>query len=564
MINRISGGYLMQLKNWFKKLTHFGAPKDQFSLGDQSWERPDLSKQASGEKLDRSLTKNRIRLEKIFELPTNQDIVIRDFTIPGLNLTAFIIYIDGLTDRYSQCFAVLQPLMILSGDGHQSQDPITTAYDLLIPTHQVQRSAKLKELVNGIMDGSTILIIDKSADALIIETKGWEHRGVEKPSHEPVVRGPQEAFNENFRASTASVRRYLKDPKLVTEIFRVGKRSNTLTAVMYIKDIANSKLVEEVKYRIQSIATTSDYIAETGALEEFIEDHPRTIVPQILSTERPDRLAAHLREGYVGIVMANSPYSLVVPTTFTIFLHAAEDHYLRWPFGNFLRTIRLIAIFLALLLPSFYIAVVNYHQEMIPTDLMLAMTAAREIVPFPAIIEILFMEFSFELIREAGVRVPSIIGPTIGIVGALILGQAAVAASIVSPVLIIIIAITALASFVVPNYNASFTIRILRFIFIIFAGILGFFGIAFGVFVMALHIASLNSFGVPFLSPITPYRPENKDQLFRPRAFRQPKRPVYLRPLDIIRQTAIPRQWDRTPDQPDNADHKEPANGKKQ
>jgi spore germination protein KA len=554
----------MQLGNWFKKIIHFGAPNNQFSLGDQSWERPDLPKQPAGEKLDRSLAKNRALLETVFELPTNKDIVIRDFTIPSLNLTAFIIYVDGLTDRYSQCFAILQPLMVLASDEHGAKDPAATAYNLLVPTHQVQRSAKLKDVINGILDGSTILLIDQATEALILETKGWEHRGIEKPSSESVVRGPQEAFNESFRASTAAVRRYLKDPKLVTEIFRVGKRSNTLTAVMYIKDIANPKLVEEVKYRIQSVAGSSDYIAETGALEEFIEDHPQSIVPQMLSTERPDRLAGHIREGYVGILMANSPYSLVVPTTFTIFLHAAEDYYLRWPFANFLRLIRATAIFLALLLPAFYIAIINYHQEMIPTDLLLAMTAAREVVPFPAIAEILFMEFSFELIREAGVRVPTIIGPTIGIVGALILGQAAVSASIVSPILIIIIAITALASFVVPNYNAALTIRILRFIFLVLAGMLGFFGIAFGIFAMVLHIANLSSFGIPFLTPIAPYRPDNKDRILRPRSYEQMKRPIYLRPLDLIRQTANPRQWDRVPKQTGNGNTKEPSNGNNQ
>jgi spore germination protein KA len=554
----------MHLGNWIKKILRFGAPTEQFSLGDQSWERPALPDEPPGEKLDRSLAKNRTRLKTLFTIPVNKDIVIRDFKVPSLNLEAFIIYVDGLTDRYSQCFAILQPLMILNVYDLATKDPITVAYDLLVPTHQVQRSAILKDVVEGILDGSTILLIDQAAEALILETKGWEHRGIEKPSHESVVRGPQESFNENFRANTAAVHRYLKDPQLVTEIFRVGKRSNTLTAVMYIKDIANPKLVAEVKYRIQSIATSTDYIAETGSLEELIEDHPRAVIPQMLSTERPDRLAAHLREGYVGIVMANSPDSLVIPATFTIFLHTAEDYYLRWPFGNFLRIIRGLAILLALLLPAVYIGVVNFHQEMIPTDLMLAMTAAREVVPFPAIVEILFMEFSFELIREAGVRVPSIIGPTIGIVGALILGQAAVAASIVSPVLIIIIAITALASFVVPNFNASFTIRILRFILIILAGILGFFGIAFGVFVIILHLANLNSFGVPFLTPLAPYRPSNKDRIARPLGYQQALRPFYLRPLDLIRQTANPRLWDRARAQTGNQNAKEPPNEKDQ
>lgn len=317
---------------------------------------------------------------------------------------------------------------------------------------------------------------------------------------------------------------------------------------MYIKDIANPQLVAEVKYRIQSIAEATDYISETGVLEEYIEDHPRSLIPQTLSTERPDRLAAHIREGYVGIVMANSPYSLAVPATFAIFLHTAEDFYLRWPFGNFLRILRAASILIALLLPAIYIAIVNYHQEMIPTDLLLAITAARETVPFPSLVEILFMEFSFELIREAGIRIPSVIGPTIGIVGALILGQAAVSASIVSPILIIVVAITALGSFVVPNYNASFTIRLLRFAFTLLGGFLGFFGIAFGIFIMTLHVATLTSFGVPFLTPIAPYRSKSNDRVIRPLNFNQPYRPYYLRPLDWIRQQKVARPWDNPRD----------------
>ena len=540
----------MKKTNIFRRLFQLTSKKPKFSLNadsfDPSQNPPVDSENETGEYLTANLAHNRKILESIFGLPVNKDVVIRDFTIASLKKKALLIYIDGLSDRNTQNFAVLQPLMLLSRGRLETDEPIDIAYERLVPGQQVEKSKKLEDVINGILDGSTALLIDGSDEAIIIDTKGWEHRGVDRPTNEPVVRGPQEGFNETFRANTASIRRYIKDPKLITEIMRIGKRSRTLLALLYIKDIANPKLVKEVKRRIESISQTTDYIVETGSLEEFIEDHPRSLVPQMLSTERPDRVAAHLREGYVAIVMANSPFALVLPTNFSIFLHAAEDYYLRWPFGNFIRLLRSISIFIALLLPSFYIAVVNYHQEMIPTDLMLAMTAAREAVPFPALVEILFMEFSFELIREAGVRVPSIIGPTIGIVGALILGQAAVSASIVSPILIIIIAITALASFVVPNYNATFTIRILRFLFIILAGFLGFFGVSFGVFLMTLHIANLNSFGIPFLTPIAPYHPENKDRVIRPRAYDQPNRPVFLRPLDWILQKDISRPWDNS------------------
>jgi spore germination protein KA len=545
----------MKAWNFIRRIFKFGTQDNQFSIDNQSFKRPPFEGSQSKQELSKNLKENRRLLEEIFDIPTNMDFVLRDFKIPSLNLDAFIIYIDGLTDRNTQNFAILQPLMLLGPVELPVKEPVEVIYQKLLPEHQTVKSKKLIDVINGILDGSSVLLIDKSDEAFVIETKGWEHRGVEKPTNEHVVRGPQECFIETFRANTASVRRYIKDPKLITEIFRVGRRSRTLVGIMYIKDITNPKLVDEVRYRIQTIADATDYISETGALEEYLEDHPKSLIPQMLSTERPDRLAAHIREGYVGIVMQNSPFSLAVPTTFSIFLHAAEDYYLRWPFGNFLRLIRAASIFIALLLPAIYIAVVNYHQEMIPTDLLLAMTAAREAVPFPAIVEILFMEFSFELIREAGIRIPGVIGPTIGIVGALILGQAAVAASIVSPILIIIIAITALGSFVVPNYNASFTVRLLRFVFTLLGSVLGFFGVAFGLIIMTLHTATLSSFGVPFLSPITPYRAKSADRIIRPETFQQRFRPSFLRPLDLVRQQKNSRPWDRPrPDEKQGGD----------
>jgi spore germination protein KA len=545
----------MKAWDFIRRIFKFGTQDNQFSIDNQSFKRPPFEGSQSKQELSKNLKENRRLLEEIFDIPTNMDFVLRDFKIPSLNLDAFIIYIDGLTDRNTQNFAILQPLMLLGPVELHAKEPAEAIYQKLLPEHQTVKSKKLIDVINGILDGSSVLLIDKSDEAFVIETKGWEHRGVEKPTNEHVVRGPQECFIETFRANTASVRRYIKDPKLITEIFRVGRRSRTLVGIMYIKDITNPKLVDEVRYRIQTVADATDYISETGALEEYLEDHPRSLIPQMLSTERPDRLAAHIREGYVGIVMQNSPFSLAVPTTFSIFLHAAEDYYLRWPFGNFLRLIRAASIFIALLLPAIYIAVVNYHQEMIPTDLLLAMTAAREAVPFPAIVEILFMEFSFELIREAGIRIPGVIGPTIGIVGALILGQAAVAASIVSPILIIIIAITALGSFVVPNYNASFTVRLLRFVFTLLGSVLGFFGVAFGLIIMTLHTATLSSFGVPFLSPITPYRAKSADRIIRPETFQQRFRPSFLRPLDLVRQQKNSRPWDRPrPDEKQGGD----------
>ena len=232
----------MHFWDWLRGFYQWGVKDRQFSLGNQSWQRPQYKEPEGAESLSKSLAKNRARLEEIFEIPLNKDVVIREFKIFTGHLNAILIYIDGLTDRNTQNFAILQPLMILEEKAETDGEPINLIYERLLPENQVVKGRKFQEIIDNVLDGSSALLIEGSAQALFIETKGWEHRGIEKPSTEHVVRGPQEGFTETFRSNTASVRRYIKDPKLITEIFRVGKRSNTLVGLMYIKDIANPKL----------------------------------------------------------------------------------------------------------------------------------------------------------------------------------------------------------------------------------------------------------------------------------------------------------------------------------
>lgn len=519
---------------------------DTFSLGDRRPYGPDAEKPEPSDGLSPRLEENLARLRAIFVSPTNVDLIIRRFTLGSSHRQAFIAYLDGMTDRNAANFGILQPLMYLAsaaigGSGEQlTMDYVEQA---LLPGNQIKRVRTYTNLTQEIVGGSSVVVIDGLDQAVSVETKGWEHRTISEPKSESVVRGPQEGFVETLRPNTAAIRRQMRAPNLVTEIFTVGARSRADVALMYLYGVANPKLVKEVRRRVQAIGDKIDFVNDTGTLEQLIEDHPRALVPQTIATERPDRCAAFLNEGHVVLVMGTSPFALIIPATFTMFIHTAEDYYLRWPYGSFVRGVRFFAGFIALLLPAIYIAIVNYHQEMLPTDLLLAIATARENVPFPAIVEVLIMEGSFELIREAGVRIPSVIGPTLGIVGALILGQAAVAASIVSPILIIIVAVTALSSFAVPNYSAAFSLRVLRFVFIILAAFLGFFGMAFGITALSVHLVSLKSFGVPFMSPIAPYRPGNTDRVSRPSIFRQPYRPWYLRPMDTIRQRLSIRNW---------------------
>lgn len=281
-----------------------------------------------------------------------------------------------------------------------------------------------------------------------------------------------------------------------------------------------------------------------GQLEQLIQDNSSISSPQVISTERPDKAAIHLLEGRVVVIVNGSPYVLVMPAILVDFMSSPEDMNLKYQYSNLLRIIRFIAIFLALLLPGLYVAITNYHQELIPTELLFAMSSARQTVPFPIIFEILIMEVSFELIREAGLRVPSPIGPTIGIIGALILGEAAVSANIVSPILIIIVALTGICSFAIPDFSLGFTLRIYRFAYILLGYLFGFLGIGFGLFIHFLILANLKSFGVPYLSPYFPVSNiSNDNNYFLPPIWKREHRPDFLSTKKENSQNHISRKW---------------------
>jgi spore germination protein KA len=492
-----------------------------------------------------SLEDNLKKLKARFHMPPNIDVVIREFTIPlDPPVKAAIAFMEGLASRDTINNHILLPLMLLSNLDEQrhNMDSVQVILDRLLPGNQVEYKHSFRELIDGITSGSTLVLLDAYPSGSLIETKGWEHRTVSQPIAENVVRGPQEGFVEHIRVNTALVRKRLRCDTLVTDMLKVGRLSGVDCALLYIEGLTNPKLVQEVRRRVKSIDT--DYITDSGTLEQFIEDNPLSLIPGQMTTERPDRVAAALTEGHVAIIVDGDPFALIMPITFWSLLHTAEDSYIRWPYSYALRTLRILALFINLLLPAFYIAIVNYHPEMIPTDLMLAVAAARETIPFPAILEVVLMEVSFDLIREAGVRIPSIIGPTIGIVGALVLGQAAVAANIVSPLLVIIVALTGLGSFAIPNYGLIPPMRTFRFVFLLLAAFLGFYGLAVGIFMTIIHICGQKSFGVPTMSPISPFRPPSGDVVYRQPIWKQELRPLFMRPLFRRRQPAITRPWD--------------------
>jgi spore germination protein KA len=492
-----------------------------------------------------NLGENKKSIQTIFHVPLNKDLIIRDFSLGGESgVKAFLVFMDGMADKNVINSSILKPLMFLTKLAPCDYQGFNIFKKLLhsyLPNNQVKEIDDLKDAVNEIIAGSTVIFLDRCTKALSVETKGFEARSVNTARTEQVVQGPQEGFVENIRANISLIRKILHSENLITEFLYVGERSKSRVAIMYMADLASPQLINEVKRRISSIKT--DYLPETGMLDEMIEDNPLSIIPQIIRTERPDRVAASLVEGRVSILVDNNPFVIIVPVTFFSFLHSSEDYYVRFSYGFWLRVLRIGAIFITLLLPALYISIATFHQEMLPTGLVLSISAARERVPFPTIVEMLLMELSFELIREAGIRVPGVVGQTLSIVGTLILGQAVVAASIVSPILVIIVALTGLASFAIPNYEAAFGFRFMRFIFIFLAATLGFFGISTGLYVMLCWILSMKSFGVPFLAPVPRTAAPSGDVIVRKPLWSMEQRPDFLQPQDVQRQPEISRGW---------------------
>ncbi|ARU60454.1 spore germination protein [Tumebacillus avium] len=474
------------------------------------------------------------QLKDMFSYPQNQDLAVRYAQLPDVNSEVCMMYLRGMAD---QAFvdSTLVPLL-MEKQGFSARRKLTEQlYHRLESVSGVRRVTALPEMRDEIVRGNTILFVHGERGGIAVDSTGFEHRSVDRAQNENVIKGPSESFIESGAVNISLIRKQLRNEHLVTESISIGQQSLTEVSVMYLNDIADPQLVKEVKRRLANIE--NDQVMNLATLEQMIEERSYSLVPTCLYTERPDRAAAFLQEGHVVMLMDSSPSALIAPVTFWALFHSAEDMYQRWPLGVFMRLMRLIGIFIATLTPGLYIAITNYHVEMLPTDLLLAIAATRERVPFPAIIEVMIMEVAFELLREAGVRIPSTIGPTIGIVGALILGQAAVDANIVSPILVIVTAITALSSFTVPDQSLNGMVRLSRFIFLFAASLMGFLGMMIALTIIISYMVTLRSFEVPFLGPLAPYTRSSKDTIFRPPVWKQWLRPFMNEPQETERAT---------------------------
>ncbi len=447
----------MNLKNMWNKLFSYTPPVEyNFSLPENSVDESTNTEENNQEqeslpvKIFPSISVNKEYMQTKYNTLINSDIVLREFTINarGKQYNAFIVYIDGMIDSKIMDDFILKPLMLRNRnnlyDGSQNKviseavaNNITVRkvkkFDLpgyltscLIPQNSIKEVTTFDEAANGINSGNCALFVDTLSLAFDIELKGFKQRSVDKPNNEIVIKGPHEAFVENIRTNTSLIRRIINNENLIIENIEVGKITKTKCAVCYMKNITNEDLVNEVKYRLNNLEV--DSLLSAGELEQLIVDSNILGIPEVLSTERPDKATKYLLRGRVVVIVNGTPYGIIMPAVLVDFLTSPEDSNLKVNFGNFLRVLRVLASFITLLLPGLYVAVTSFHQEILPTSLLYSILASRASVPFPIIVEILTMEISFELIREAGLRVPSPIGPTIGIVGALVLGQAAVSA----------------------------------------------------------------------------------------------------------------------------------------
>ncbi|MDU0203878.1 MULTISPECIES: spore germination protein [Paenibacillus] len=466
-----------------------------------------------------------------------------DVQVTQDHLSVALLYIDGLVQSESIHKHLIEPLLNVQAT-EQTSEQYCGVHEILQQTISVGEIYEAKydsELLNAILEGSTVILIDGFDEAFFACTNGWEKRAIEEPQSQTVIRGPKESFTEDIRTNLTLLRRKIKSADLRFESMKIGRYTRTEIILAYLDGVSNEKVLNEARRRLKLIDT--DSILESAYIEEFIEDKGYTPFPTMLNTERPDTAAAGLLEGQIIIMVDGTPFALMAPVSFFKFLQSSEDYYQRYDIASFVRLIRYASFFVSMLLPSLYIAITTFHQEMLPTTLLISLAAQREGVPFPALVEAFLMEITFEVLREAGVRMPRVVGPAISIVGALVLGQAAVQAGLVSAAMVIVVSFTAISNFVTPAINLAVAARLIRFMLMLLAGLLGLFGILFGCMFILIHMCSIKSFGLPYMAPISPFIPSNVKDIF----IRLPWWKLITRPLVLTKNVYRQRPTAKNP-----------------
>ncbi|MCQ1530486.1 spore germination protein [Lutispora saccharofermentans] len=482
----------------------------------------------NSDSLVRDLTQNINILKGIFK--SCDDVIFREFIIPTINIQACAVYIDNIVDKSVINDNVINPIMSECSVGINDMDRLVHELSSkIINAGSVRITKDLKDIITFILSGHCLIITDDSDDVILIDSRKFEQRRVSEPQSEAVVIGPREGFIENISVNISLIRKRIKSTELKVEMIQIGKYSKTDIAILYIDGIIDNTILNEVRTRLSKI--NIDAIIESSYIEQFIEDNRFTPMPLISRTERPDAVTSALLEGRAAIMTDGTPFALLVPSVFIHYVQSSEDYYQKLYAATAIRFLRYILLAISLLGPAIYIAVTNFHTEMVPAPLLVSIMETRARVPFPAIVEALLMEFTFEALREASIRLPKTIGQAVSIVGALVIGQAAVEAGIVSQIMVIVVAVTGIASFATPSYDLGLAIRLLKFPFMALGSILGIFGIMSGLVALLIHLASLESFTVPYLAPLAPiYFSDWQNVIYRTPLPFMKKRPLFLKP----------------------------------
>nr|WP_091838172.1 spore germination protein [Marininema halotolerans] len=447
---------------------------------------------------------------------------------------ALLVYLEHIVDKVAINEHILKPLMYA----------VESIDEMHIPIFKTENALQIEEVEKSLYAGKSVLFVEGKTFATIFDTQGWPQRAIKEPQTESTLKGAHQGFVETAGQNIAIVRRYLPHRELTVKSYEVGLRGKTKVFMLFLKDVVNPEIVAEMEDRIQQVKT--DAIINAGQLVEYIEDHPNSLFPQLLQTERPDALVANLLQGRFAIIVDLSPYAIVGPMTLTSFFQSVDDYSTRWVIASFARLLRFFAFFITITLPSFYIAAITFHYEILPLDLLISIGVSREKVPFPPIIEAIVMEISLEMIREAGVRLPAPIGQTIGVVGGIVIGQAAVQAGVVSNIMVIVVAITAISSFIIPNLDVSLGARLIRFPMMLIATIYGLVGIAVGLMIVFANIINMESLGEPYGSPFSPIKfIDWKDTWVRFPLWKMDQRPTSTNSVQTMRQRTSRKGRDR-------------------
>jgi spore germination protein len=454
------------------------------------------------------------------------DLIVRETSLGGTDKKCAIVYISGLVDQDLVNNNILK--VIQSNMNEIDPNQIDVVFQDIIAITEIKKGKKFDEAIDSLLSGSTIFFLDEMDTVLILGTTGGEKRSIEEPQSEALIRGPRDGFVESVHTNIALIRQDIKNPDLRFKSYEAGKHSKRTIVLSYIDGMVNPIILKEVNRRLKSIDL--DIVSESGFVEQWIEDSFLSPFPQMINTERPDRVSSALLHGKVGILVDGTPFVLIAPITYSETLKSLEDYYERWIVGTLIRLLRYVGAFVALFLPAIYIALVSYHQGMIPTQLAFSIASTREGVPFPSFVEAMLMIITMEILQEAGARLPKNLGQTVGIVGGLVIGESAVSANVVSPIMVIVVALTAISSFTNPSYSAGIGFRMLRFFFMIAAAILGLYGIILAYIMLNIHFANLKSFGVPYSVPFAPALLKDwKDSAIRAPITMLEKRPTYMK-----------------------------------